>query len=68
MVKEEVLNKANELIAEKKFAEAKNVLEEYIKKSSECDIEVHKNLGLCNVNLENYSEAKENFDKFEKER
>ena len=67
MIRDEILNKANELIANKNFEEAKNILEEYIQTNQDCDIEAQKNLGLCNVNLDNYKEVVEdkltNFNK-----
>ena len=58
MDKEQVLNKANEFLAEKNFNEAKNVLLEYLDVAKDDDsIEIQKTLGLCNVNIENMSEA-----------
>lgn len=63
MDREEILNKAGEAVAQKNFGEAKQLLEDYIKEINDTDIEVEKTLGLCNVNLDNYAEAKENFEK-----
>lgn len=63
MDREEILNKAGEAVAQKNFGEAKQLLEDYIKETNDTDIEVQKTLGLCNVNLDQYPEAKENFEK-----
>ena len=63
MDREEILNKANELISEKNFADAKTSIEEYLKETGDDSTEIQKTLGLCNVNLDKLSEAKENFEK-----
>ena len=63
MNREEILNKANELIAEKDFEQAKTVIESYINESQDTSIEAQKTLGLCNINLGNNNEAKANFEK-----
>ena len=63
MNREEVLEKANELISDKNFEEAKELLDSYTKENDDNTLDIQKTLGLCNVNLDKYSEAKENFEK-----
>ena len=55
------LDKATELISENDFAAAKELLNT-IAGSDETNVEVQKNLGLCNVNLNNMAEARKNFE------
>ena len=55
------LNKATDLVAENKFEEAKELLSTF-NTEEEKNIEVIKLLGLCNINLEKYEEAKNNFE------
>ena len=55
------LDKASELISEKDFAAAKDLLD-LIAGEDENNVEVQKNLGLCNVNLNRMAEARKNFE------
>lgn len=57
----ENLDKINELIAEKNFTEAKNLLKEIIK-NDENNIEALKTLGLCHLNLDEYKEGQTVFE------
>ena len=58
---ENYIDKANSLIAEKKFEEAKTLLQSNLLPDSE-DIEAVKLLGLCNVNLKCTNQAIEAFE------
>ncbi len=51
-----------DLISEKSYNEAKSQLESYITQGHEKDSEAIKLRGLVNVNLEQYSEAKKDFE------
>ena len=55
------IDKINELIACKKFEEAKPLLEEALKETLD-DKEICKLAGLAYVNMENWNEAKKNFE------
>lgn len=55
------LDKISELIANDEFSEAKVLLEDYLS-VDEFNIEALKNLGLCNLNLELFDEARINFE------
>ena len=55
------LDDVTNLIQQKKFKEAKEILEPF-GSGDERHIEELKLLGLCNVNLENYKEAKSNYE------
>ena len=61
MDRNEQLEKANNLISEKDFENAKPILQELLK-NGENDLEIQKNLGLVNVNLNLMDEARENFE------
>lgn len=55
------LNKVNELIAEKDFETAKEILNKLLSED-ENNLEALKLLGLCNVNLGFFTEGKNNFE------
>src|SRR5574344_1637746 len=55
------LNKINEIIGENDFENAKSMLDEYIK-NDEFNVEALKLLGLCNLNLELFDQARSNFE------
>ena len=55
------LNMATDLVAENKFEEAVQVLADF-DADDEKNIEAIKLLGLCNINLEKYEDAKNNFE------
>ena len=56
------IDKAKDLINEKKFEDAKNLLESNLSHDSD-DVEALKLLGLCNVNLKCTNQAIETFNK-----
>src|SRR5574344_2184591 len=58
---EENSDNINTLIADKKFEEAKEILDKTIQ-NDEKDVENLKLRGLCNVNLENFEQAKSDFE------
>ena len=55
------LNEITNMVVEKKFAEAKEILEKTVT-DDEKHIEELKLLGLCNVNLEKYREGQSNYE------
>ena len=57
----EYLNEATNLVGDKKFKEAKDVLAN-IDTNDEKNLEAIKLLGLCNINLEDFGSAKNNFE------
>ena len=57
------LNKVKDLIAENSYNEAKKELNIYIESGHGEDLEVIKLMGLINVNLQEYGEAAQNFEK-----
>lgn len=57
------LEPIKDLIAEKSYSEAKKELETYLANGHENDLESIKLMGLVNVNLEDFKEAKQNFEK-----
>lgn len=57
----DMIDEINTLIADKEFERAKQKLLQYIAEKGE-DIESKKLLGLVNVNLECYDQAKQNFE------
>ena len=63
MLSMDTLNKIKDLISEESYNEARTQLIEYIKDGRENDVEVLKLLGLTEVNLELYSDAKNTFEK-----
>ena len=60
------LDSIKDLISEKSYNEAKNELESYISNGHENDLEAVKLMGLVNVNLEKFEEAKSYFEKAHK--
>ena len=58
---ENYINKANSLIGEKKFEEAKTLLQANLLPDSD-NVEALKLLGLCNVNLNCTNQAIESFE------
>ena len=59
---EEFTNSINNLISQKDFLKAKELLTEAQKENPE-DFFIQKNLGFCNVNLNSFEEAKDHFEK-----
>ena len=57
------LSVIKDLIAEKSYTEAKKELETYISNGHENDLESIKLMGLININLDMYKEAKLDFEK-----
>lgn len=57
------LDRIKDLISEESFNDAKKALEEYLTNGHNNDIEAVKLMGLVNVNLELFKEARENFEK-----
>ena len=56
------LDRIKDLIAEESYNEAKKELEIYFNEGHQKDLEALKLMGLGNVNLENFDEAKNNFE------
>lgn len=59
---EKIINEAIELIAQKEFEKAKELLEQVVSKEPE-NVEAIKNLGLVNINLDRFEDALDNFKK-----
>ena len=56
-----MINEINELIGNKQFQEAKELLDVALKDSGD-DLELLKLLGLTHVNLQLWNDAKKNFE------